>query len=78
MQVPALPDLGPFLGNRRLQCATDYALFGNGKGLWGPGTTVGGTESLALFDARRLEEVGRGSLREILEDRAQPRAAHGW
>jgi hypothetical protein len=41
-------------------------------------TTLGGAGVWRCSIARRLEEVGRGALREILEDRAQPRAVHGW
>ncbi len=30
------------------------------------------------FAGRPLERAGRGALCEVLEGRAQPRAAHGW
>ncbi|MFF3929208.1 hypothetical protein [Streptomyces hirsutus] len=41
-------------------------------------TTSGGTRVWCCSIARRLEEVGQPVLREVLEDRAHPRAANGW
>lgn len=41
-------------------------------------TTSGDMRVWRCSIAGRLEEVGQPVLREVLEDRAQPRAAHGW